>query len=378
MAARDAAAAGRAGPAPRAGAAAAVDPQEQMLQDFAQRETLKKAGDMPALYGNKDKDQLNVEEWFIRFERSCTIYRWTTDAQKLNQMSLMLRGMAESFYRTMDSQTEADLTNYESVKAALKKHLKKGPQRTGIVKFEQLIQRDKEDVFTFKQRLYEELTDMMKMPDADLVNSRKAQPTWTVPIAEGDPDPWNELTLQQKKDIANRWRRIDKGEMIYLLFVNGLKEPIRSKVFEKHCRDLESAFEEACELEALEEAKRPAGRRAFVHQLAAQTEEELQEAFDHDEIDEDTIEEINAIRGRIGRGRFQPRRRFNNRGNNGQNRATSNSASARTRFMGKCHYCQIQGHRIADCNKKKREEKAKANSVQDEDVHQRVNNMHLN
>ena len=56
----------------------------------------------------------------------------------------------------------------------------------------------------------------------------------------------------------------------------------------------------------------------------------------------------------------------NRKSRKGTNQSQQDGTSSTSRFNGKCHYCQKDGHRIADCRKKKREEANKASENKEE------------
>ena len=150
--------------------------------------------------------------------------------------------------------------------------------------------------------------------------------------------PAADLTTMKTEGI-----RDTKKFFKHQLFLAGLNEMLRIKVMEANKDTLHESMCLAVELETINQ-----DRRSARGQVSAVEKVDTVEDENEDDLQDDEIAAINAIRFRNGKPPFKRnfRRKFSANNNNGNNK-TPNTVI--------CRYCKKPGHVQKDCRKRLRE-----------------------
>ena len=309
---------------------AQVDVQNALLA----HDRVRRSTDLPVFYGNPAKDIIISPRQLVkRFENAARIATWNTDEKKCNEFYMILRDDAITWWETLEDYN-VDVKNWNDVKAQfIKRFEPKATARTSCANLVELTQRPGESTNQFYFRLfriYRRLCETRPdtMADVRLVPANPAAATAA------------ELRSIKQEGITDM-------EMFlkHQLFLAGTREPMRTELMKAGKATLAEAIDFATELENI--------YKKDSRSISAITEEadvDVVEGLDLNELNDDELETINAIRKRFGKKPFFKRNGNHNRNNHhGGNHGNSNGSGL------KCRYCQKMGHMQKVCKSRLRD-----------------------
>ena len=303
---------------------AANPAQQQAMQDaLNQHHRIKKSTELPLFFGRKDKDSISAKLLVERVDTAGQIATWDA-ARKCAEFNLILRDRATIWWQSLE---DADINkqDWDAVKTEfLEAYEPKFTAKTTCTNFQELIQKQGETVLDYYLRVQEAFTKMCEAKPAALEAVRADQGTATPAQAMG-----------MKKEGIKDTERFFKHQ----LFKAGLRDDLRSEVMKAGKDTLQESKRLAIELEVINNDKK--GRQiAAVQQMAEEGPND-----DDDNLQEDEVAYINAMRHQKGRAPFRGNN-FRPRTSNGSN---GNSGGQKDVV---CRYCQAKGHYQKDCRKR--------------------------
>ena len=285
--------------------------QAQVQAALLQHDRVRRSTDLPLFYGRKDKDTTTARLLVDRIEMAAEIANWD-DARKPRELYMVLRDRAIVWWNSLDD-TNVDKANWNAVKNNfLACYELKFTAKTTCTNFSELIQRSGESNFDYYLRVCEAFSRLCDSKPANIGDVRVAG------VAGAAPDP-----VDVKKEGIKDAEKFFKHQ----LYLAGLRDELRGKVMEAGKETLQESMTLASELEVIHQDK----RRGHVHAVSAENEPVKEE----DELNEDEIKAVNAIRQRFGRQPFRGGAR------------TNNKFAARKPVV--CRYCKKTGHMQREC-----------------------------
>lgn len=292
---------------------------------------VRKSTDLPLFFGRKDKDTVSPNLLLDRINRAATVAAWNTDDRKITEFYLILRDRALIWWETLEDSPNVDRNVWEDVqKEFLAAYAPRFTAKTTCTNFQDLIQRSNENVHDYFLRVSEAFKKMCEAkPDA----------IQTVRADRGA------ATAEQASAIKKEGVSDSERFFKHQLFIAGLKEDLRMKIMEAGKASIQESVTLARELEVIHEDRKKGHAVNNVEAEDAATED----------LNEEELAAINAIRFQRGRQPFQAFRRQpppqQNRGYRGQQNGGQQPPASRP-FTGQCRFCKIQGHHQKDCRKR--------------------------
>jgi len=313
------------------------NPPPQAQQDVQNallvHDRVRRSTDLPVFYGNPNKDTLISARHFIkRFETAATIAKWDTNEKKCDEFYMLLREDAITWWETLEDYN-VNTKVWDDVKAQfIKKFEPKATARTSCANLVELTQRPGENTNQFYFRLFRIYKRLCESKPATMT---------TVKVA-----PANAAAITADDMKAAKAEGIADMEMFlkHQLFLAGTREPMRTELMKAGKATLHEAVDFATELENIYKKD-----HKTISVIAEESHEDGISDIDPNELNDDELEAINAIRKRFGKKPFFKRNgssRYNN-GNNGNNGNSNNGI--------KCRYCQKMGHLQKVCRSRKRD-----------------------
>lgn len=290
---------------------------------------VRKSTDLPLFFGRKDKDVVSPHVLLDRINRAATVALWNTDDRKISEFYMILRDRALVWWDSLEDMENVDRTVWADVQREfLAGYAPKFTAKTTCTNFQDLLQRSGETVHDYYLRVTEALKKMCEAkPDA--IN--------TVRIAIGAAAA--DVAVQIKREGIKDAERF----FMHQLFIAGLKEDIRMKIMEAGKATITESVTLAREIEVIHNDKKKGATIASV-----------EDSNPYDDVDDDEINAINAIRFQKGKPPMNFNRRpgqppQGQRGPQQQQRQQGQSSA----FNGDCRYCKFKGHSQKDCRKRK-------------------------
>jgi len=286
---------------------------------------VRRSTQLPLFFGRKDKDTVTPQMLLDRIDVAGAVAPWD-NARKRNEFYLILRDRALMWYNSL-TDTDVDRDNWDQLRAEfLASYEPKGTARTTCANFADLVQRQGETVMDYYLRVHESYQKLIDTKPAAIANVRDAA------AAAGAHD-----AAAVKKEGVRDMEKFFKHQ----LFLAGLKDDMRAKVMEAGKDTLHESMRYATEIEVIHNDKKKIS--AIGPKVAAiSSHDDNDDDVNVDDLEDDEIEAINAIRTRNGRPPFQ--RRFGNRFQKQGRRDFSKVV---------CRYCKKTGHLQHSCNARK-------------------------
>ena len=298
--------------------------QAAMAAALNDHDRIRRSTELPLFFGRKERDSISARLLIDRVNTAAQIGAWN-EARKLNEFYMILRDRALMWWNSLDD-TDVDKANWNAVKADfLASYEARFTAKTTCTNFHDLVQRQGEGCHDYYLRVHEAFTKMCEAKPAALANVRAAAGAAVEDVkAEGI------------RDIERFFK--------HQLFLAGLKDDLRVKVMEAGKDSLHESMRLATELEVIHQEKLKRGGVAAVssqpHAVTAVSAEVSANDESIDELQEDELAAINAIRFRNGRPPFRGFRRPGPANHN------SNS-NGKSKVI--CRYCKKPGHVQKDC-----------------------------
>lgn len=293
-------------------------------QAVADANRIKRATDLPPFFGAPSKDVIGARQLIDRMTHAARVAHWNDDASKCDNFYLLLRDRALIWWEQLVYEG-VDVANWETVKREfLSTYEPKYTAKTTCANFADLTQRSGETVNDYYLRICEAMARICEAKPAAMTTVRTA-------VLIANPPAAND----NDRETIKREGILDAEKFFrHQLFLAGLAHHLRSKVMEANKNTLRESVALAIELETIH--GRPGARTTVA---AVQQEEDLGEmAGIRDDIEDDELAAINAIRQRKGKAPF--RRPF---------RSGFNGQAGSQPVMGNCRYCKKPGHHQKKC-----------------------------
>ena len=290
---------------------------------------VRRSTELPLFYGKKEKDVVTPHTLIARIERAAPIAGWNTDDRKCTEFYMTLRDRALIWWDSLDNCDNVNKDNWADVQREfLAAYAPRFTARTTCTNFQDLVQRQGENIHDYYLRVTESFKRMCDAKSATIYDVRAPNP-------DGMAD--TDEARAQKKNCKKEGLMDMERFFLHQLFIAGLKDELRSKIMEAGKPTLQESLSLARELEVIVQDKKKTI-------LAAVVEEE-------DALGEEDIEAINAIRFQRGQKPFR-RPGTNYQGQSYQKSAsTGNTGSFQSnkkcRFCGGNHLQKVCRKRIA-------------------------------
>ena len=288
---------------------------------------IKRATDLPPFFGAPSKDVIGARQLIDRMTHAARVANWNDDASKCDNFYLLLRDRALIWWEQLVYEG-VDVANWDTVKQEfLSTYEPKFTAKTTCANFADLTQRSGETVNDYYLRICESMSRICEAKPAAMTTVRTA----VIPVAVGPP-----AVAAADRETIKAEGILDAEKFFrHQLFLAGLAHHLRAKVMEANKDTLRESVALAIELETIH--GRP-GARATV--AAVQQEDENCEMAEiRDDIDDDELAAINAIRQRKGKAPF--RKPFRSGNFTGQ--------SSNQPVTGNCRFCKKPGHHQKKC-----------------------------
>ena len=300
--------------------------QAAQLQAALQgHDRIRRSTDLPLFYGKKEKDTITPHILLDRMEAAAPIAGWDTDARKCAEFFLTLRDRALIWWSSLD-EYDVNKQDWAIVKREfLAAYEPRFTARTTCTNFQDLVQRQGENIHDYFLRVTESFKRMCDAKPANIGDIRADEPDEMANTAAA------RLQLRNvKKEGLMDMQRF----FLHQLFIAGLKDEIRSKVMEAGKDNIQESLAHARELEVILNDKKKSNVVASIPECEGLCDEEL--------------EAVNAIRFQRGQ---QPFRRQGFQPNQAYRSNPSQPTSTPSKIV--CRYCKIPGHLQKDCRKRK-------------------------
>ena len=269
--------------------------QAQQLQQALQgHDRIRRSTDLPLFYGKKEKDTITPHILLDRMEAAAPIAGWDTDARKCAEFFLTLRDRALIWWSSLD-EYDVDKNDWAVIKREfLAAYEPRFTARTTCTNFQDLVQRQGENIHDYFLRVTESFKRMCDAKPANILEIRTNAPTGMDDTVAARA----ELTLVKREGLMDMQRFF-----LHQLFIAGLKDDLRSKVMEAGKDNIQESLAHARELEVIHNDKKKQNVVASIPELEGLCNEEL--------------EAVNAIRFQRGqqpfrRQGFQPNQGYRN------------------------------------------------------------------
>jgi hypothetical protein len=289
---------------------------------------VRKSTDLPLFFGRKDKDTVPPNLLLDRINRAATVAQWNTDERKITEFYLTLRDRAILWWDTLDDNPDVNKGSWAHIQREfLAAYSPRFTARTTCTNFQDLVQRNNENVHDYYLRVSDAFKKMCEAKPAAIATVRADRGTATAEQAAA-------IKLEGVKD--------SEGFFKHQLFIAGLKEDIRTKIMEAGKPSIQESVAHARELEVIHEDRK---KGSTVGNIA--------ENEDNDNLDDEERAAVDAIRLQRGRPPFG--RPGQSSGQNQQPRPGNPRQGQQQQqpFNGDCRYCKFKGHHQKDCRKRK-------------------------
>ena len=294
--------------------------QAAMAAALNDHDRIRRSTELPLFFGRKDRDSISARLLIDRIATAAQIGGWNP-ARCLQEFYMILRDRALLWWNSLDD-TDVDKADWNAVKADfLASYEAKYTAKTTCTNFHELVQRPGEGCHDYYLRVHEAFTKMCESKPANIAVVRAA--------AGAAAD---DVKAEGIKDIERFFK--------HQLFLAGLKDDLRVKVMEGGKDTLHESMRLAVELEVIHQEKM---KRSHVNAVssaatAAVIDEDSTQPDIFDDLHDDEIAAINAIRVRNGRAPFRSFRPKMN--------------GARPKVA--CRFCKKSGHMQKDCFARKK------------------------
>jgi hypothetical protein len=247
---------------------------------------------------------------------------------------MILRDDAITWWETMEDY-RIDVKNWNDVKTQfIKKFEPKATARTSCANLVELTQRQGESTNQFYFRLFRIYKRLCETKPANMSDVR---------LAPANPNAATAAELRKIKEEG-----IADMEMFlkHQLFLAGAREPMRTELMKAGKATLAEAVDYATELENIYKKD-----HKTISVISEENEADAVDGIDPNELNDDELETINAIRKRFGK---KPFFKKNGNGNGNYNRNNHNNGSNSNGSI-KCRYCQKMGHMQKVCKSRLRD-----------------------
>ena len=284
--------------------------QAQVQAALVAHDRIRRSTDLPLFYGRRDKDTITAKLLIDRIATAAAMVPWD-GPRCCQEFYLILRDRAILWWNSLED-ADVDRANWDTVKANfLACYEPKFTAKTTCTNFGELVQRTGEANLDYYLRVCEAFA---KMCDARPDNMLAVRAAAAAPAAD--------VKLEGIKDAEKFFK--------HQLYLAGLRDDLRLRVMEAGKETLQESMTLATELEVIHQDK----KRGTVHAIAAAVNED--DTVNEEDLNDEEIAAINAIRQRYGRPAFRgANRRFNN--NNGNKKPVV------------CRFCKKTGHMQKDC-----------------------------
>lgn len=258
----------------------------QQLQLALQgHDRIRRSTELPLFYGKKEKDTVTPHVLIARIVKAAPIAGWNTDDRKCAEFYMTLRDRALIWWDSLDNCENVDKDNWADVQREfLAAYAPRFTARTTCTNFQELVQRQGENIHDYYLRVTESFKRMCEAKAATIFDVRAAAPNGM----EDTPAARLQLSDVKKEGLVDMERFF-----LHQLFIAGLKDELRSKIMEAGKASLQESLSLARELEVIiqDKKKNPS--------ISAIQEE------DEEQLDNEELEAINAIRFQRGQKPFQ-------------------------------------------------------------------------
>ena len=301
-----------------------INPPPAPAAPAAAQDRTKRSKDIPLFYGQAGKDTISARLLIVRVNDTATIGNWAVD-RKILEFKMCLRDRAVAWFEGLIEEG-LDVADWDVIKAEfLETYEPKYSAKTTCANFTDLNQKSEESINDYVYRVQTAHKRLTDNKPATMAVVRAAGPTIAEAKAEGISDAFKFVKHQ--------------------LFLAGLKDGLRDKVLQAEKDTFNESVKVARNLETIQNDHKRLNKIAAVK--AELQPEEAQEII-WEELTEQEIEQVAALRSRNGR--VQPRNNPGPARNNGQAR---NNATANPNII--CRYCDKKGHRQKECFSRRRD-----------------------